>query len=166
MTWAVDDIERFVADPPCDAVVSWHTSFGYGDDTSAAAVLDCARRSLRPRGRFLLDVGNFELLVGDFKPEWRSELATSRGPVEVRRRSTWDGPVDGPGWLAQEWTFFLPDGREATRSATVRVFPKRALIDLCAAAGLRVVDTFGDHAGGPWTPIAPRCMLLASREDQ
>src|SRR5436305_2588561 len=70
-----DDMRHFCRPDSFDAVINLYTSFGYFDDPDDdRAVLRNVFRSLRPGGRFLMDLLGKEVLARGFRErDWREQ---------------------------------------------------------------------------------------------
>ena len=135
-----------------DAIASLFTTFGYFDDEGNREQLAGFRRVVRDDGVLLLDFLNVPPVTDTLVPE--SERRQGEATIRERRRIR-DGRVE------KEVAFTLP-GRETERwTESVRLYGRDELIDLARVCGFRVTETFGDLAGGSWSPSADRLVLRA-----
>jgi SAM-dependent methyltransferase len=124
-----------------DSAICMWTSFGYFDDESDnLATLKRIHRSLKPGGRFLVELINRDWLLANFEPlGWRE---TKKGYVLERRqmdilRSRLDS----------EWIH--TDGSETSRKhLSLRVYSVHELVGLLADAGFKMEKIFGDRQEG------------------
>ena len=141
-----------------DAVVNLFTSFGYFEDESDhLRVLQEVRRSLKPGGRFLLEMANRDGLVRRFQAhdwhEFPDFLALEeRAFIAERDR------------IETRWVKVYPDGRRKEYTSSLRLFTLRELIELFSQAGLKVLGRYGTLQGDPWSWEAPRLVLVAKAE--
>ena len=153
----IADAFVFKADPPCDAVFNWWTSFGYADDdTTNTLMLRRAWESLRPGGRYALDFMNVPGLYRHFLPH----VVTRNGEVTLVRESTLDLPANV---IRKQWTYFMPDGRRVLHHSAVRLYDPAALWRLFKAAGFTEVTFFGDVDGSALSLDSPRCIIVARK---
>jgi ubiquinone/menaquinone biosynthesis C-methylase UbiE len=153
----VADAFEFRADPPCDAVFNWWTSFGYSEaNETNTLMLRRAWESLRPGGRYALDFMNVPGLYRHFLPH----VVTRNGEVTLVRESTLDLPANV---IRKQWTYFLPGGRRVVHHSAVRLYDPAALRRLFEAAGFSEVTFFGDVDASPLTLNSPRCIVLAHK---
>lgn len=153
----VADAFVFKADPPCDAVFNWWTSFGYAeDDAINTLMLRRAWESLRPGGRYALDFMNVPGLYRHFLPH----VVTRCGEVTLIRESTLDLSASV---IRKQWTYFLPEGRRVVHHSAVRLYDPAALRRMFEAAGFADVTYFGDVDASPLTLNSPRCIITAHR---
>ena len=153
----VADAFVFKADPPCDAVFNWWTSFGYAeDDAINTLMLRRAWESLRPGGRYALDFMNVPGLYRHFLPH----VVTRCGEVTLIRESTLDLSASV---IRKQWTYFMPDGRRVVHHSAVRLYDPAALRRMFEAAGFADVTFFGDVDASPLTLNSPRCIITAHR---
>jgi SAM-dependent methyltransferase len=141
-----------------DAAYSYWTSFGYFEDESHDyVVLRRVAESLRPGGKFLLELLSAETLLPVFQPERTTALDES-GASQVRHRDRLDLEA---GRVESEWTF-VEDGRERTSHASLRLYNYRDLCALLREAGFERIEGFDSKTGQPFAPGAKRLALVAS----
>jgi len=150
------DIRTF--DPPadCDLAINIFTSFGYfGGDAADAVIMAKAAQSLRPGGRFILDVVNREAVVRGFKPRQRR----GRPGNYVIEESRLDLAAGG---LIARWTFVRGRHR-SEHTITIRLYALHELVRMAAERGLRFLEACGDFDGSAYGPGSPRCILVAEK---
>jgi SAM-dependent methyltransferase len=153
----VADAFEFRADPPCDAVFNWWTSFGYADtDETNTLMLRRAWESLRPGGCYALDFMNVPGLYRHFLPH----VVTRSGDVTLVRESTLDLAANA---ILKQWSYFLPDGRRVVHHSRVRLYDPAALRRLFESAGFSDIAFFGDVDASPLTLNSPRCIVTAKK---
>lgn len=153
----VADAFEFVADPPCDAVFNWWTSFGYSDsDETNTLMLKRASESLLPGGRYALDFMNVPGLYRHFQPH----VVTRNGDVTLVRESTLDLAANT---IRKQWTYFLPNGQRTVHHSSVRLYDPAALRRLFEAAGFTDIQFYGDVDGSTLTLNSPRCIITARK---
>ncbi len=137
-----------------DVVVNLFTSFGYfAEDAQHVTVLRSVATLLTRGGSFVLDYFNAPWVRRALVP--REERVVGRQRVIVERQISAD-----ERYVTKEM-HLLDDGRSFVER--VRLFTPDDLERLLASAGLRVTHRFGDYAGGPLTPAAPRAILVSCR---
>lgn len=136
------------------AVVNLFTSFGYFDeDEQHARVLREVARVLRSGGTFVLDFLNAPMVRAGLVP--RDERRSGATVVVQERQLSADGRfVTKTIHLGGEGRSFIE---------RVRLYERSELESMLADAGMTTEVVLGDYAGGPHTPISPRCLLLARR---
>ena len=140
------------------AVVNFFTSFGYFDDEADdARVVAEVARVLAPGGAFLSDVFNVERVVAALAA---LEEKTVDG-VRIRIRRRYD-----PAARRVEKEIEMGEGeRRRVFHERVRAFGEGELRALHAAAGLSVVEAFGDFDGTPFDARhSPRLILLGVKD--
>lgn len=124
-----------------DAAICMWTSFGYFDkQNDDLTTLKRIRRSLRPGGKFLIELINRDWLIGNFEPfGW---LETKNGYVLEKRQ------IDLlTSRLYAEWTY--TDGDQSTKkNLSLRVYSVHELVGLLAEAGFKQEKLFGDRQEG------------------
>jgi len=152
----VADIRNFTPPSECDAAISIFQSFGYFEsDAADAIIMDKAAESLRPGGRFILDVINREVAVGNFKPRdkrgrWRNYVL-ERSQLDLQT-----------GHLVARWTF-MRHGRRSEHTVRIRLYALHELIHMAEARGLRFEAAYGDFDGRPYGRQTPRCIFVAEK---
>lgn len=150
------DIRTF--DPPrdCDLAINIFTSFGYFESDRADAVLLAkAAESLRPGGRFILDVLNREAAIAGFKPR---EKRGSPGNYVIEETR-----LDlQTGHLRSHWTF-VRGKHKGEHHIRIRLYALHELIDMAGQHGLRFVEACGDFTGRPYGRQTPRCIFVAEK---
>ncbi|MDW8031088.1 MAG: class I SAM-dependent methyltransferase [Candidatus Bipolaricaulota bacterium] len=139
-----------------DAVINLFTSFGYFErEEDHLQVLKEVRKSLKPGGRFLLELQNRDWLIKNFRPRnWQeypdffvleeSKMNFARNRIESR-------------WIV------LKGAERKEYSLSLRVFTLAELLGLFAQAGLNVLGYYSNLRGEPWSLEAQRLALLAER---
>jgi len=144
-----------------DAAYSYWTSFGYFEDESHDyVVLRRIAESLRPGGKFLLELLSAETLLPVFQPERTSPLDES-GTNQLRHRDRLDLET---GRVESEWTF-VEGGRERTSRLSLRLYNYRELCALLREAGFESIEGFDSKTGQPFGPGAKRLALVATKCD-
>jgi SAM-dependent methyltransferase len=155
------DAFEFVPATRCDGAYNWWTSYGYAPTREEnVKMLARAFESLRPGGRFALDVPNAPGLFRGFLPHVVTRRVMPEGEIVLVRESELDL---GAGVLRKRWTYFLPDGRRVE-------YPSALLLELpsdVAASFRRVgfdeVTLYGNVRGEPLTLESPRCIVVGRR---
>lgn len=156
-SFEVADAFVFKADPPCDAVFNWWTSFGYAEsDDINQLMLRRAWESLRKGGFYALDFMNVPGLYRHFLPH----VVTRNGEVTLIRESTLDLSANV---IRKQWTYFLPDGRRVVHHSAVRLYDPAALRRLFEDVGFTEVTFYGDVDASPLTLNSPRCIITARK---
>jgi SAM-dependent methyltransferase len=137
-----------------DAVVNLFTSFGYfEEDSESARVLVEVARVLRPGGRIVLDYLNAPAVRGDLVPR-DERVVEGRTVIQERTLSTDGRFVVKRIRVAGEAMEFVEQ---------VRLFERKDLEAMLAAAGLVVREALGDYHGAPYDARSPRLILVADR---
>jgi SAM-dependent methyltransferase len=138
-----------------DRIVNWFTAFGYfDDDEEDRRVLRAAHRSLRPRGRLLIENNNPAELLG----RWQPSNVVERDGDFLIDRSRFD-PVSG---RATTERVIVRDGKTRRTTFSVRMFIAVELGAWLREAGFSAVDFF-DREGEPLTAQSRRMITIARR---
>ena len=137
-----------------DAVINLFTSFGYFErEEDHLQVLREVYKSLKPNGRFLLELMNRDWLIKNFRSRnWQeypnffvleeSTMNFTRNRIESR-------------WIV------LRGAERKEYKLSLRVFTLAELLELFAQAGLKVLGYYSSLQGEPWSVDANRLALLA-----
>ena len=129
------------------------------------AALRCARRHLAPGGVFAFSMPNPELLrsLPPLSPAEVEEVfphPQDGAPVQVS--SAWQR---GARWFTLHWHYDhrLPNGQVERLSAAVRheMIPLEIHLEELAAAGLRLVQVYGDFSGAPYQADSDELIVIA-----
>lgn len=147
-------------DPHCggcmDGVVNLFTAFGYFDDEADhQRALDAMSESLKPGGWFLQDFLNADHVRSDLVP--RTVDTFPDGEIE-QRRTIADGRINKRICIRH-----FSDASEKVFEESVRLFDLSDLDRMHRKAGLVLKSVCGDYAGGPFTPVSPRLILISTK---
>jgi SAM-dependent methyltransferase len=144
-----------------EAAISMDTSFGYlPTEQEDAKSLAEVRRALGVGGEFILDVFNREYLVGKYAGK-ASEPKLYEYPsftLQQQRKVNDDGEQLRDLWTIQD----KATGQVRVFGHSVRLYPRMHLETLLKETGLAVQSVYGDYEEQPYSPGAPRLILLAS----
>ncbi len=139
-----------------DAVINVFTSFGYFDEAGNRRVIQEVAKSLRPGGRFLLELLNRDGLLPRFQPRVWQETAdgfllteTSYDPFTSR--------TQGRSVLISR------AGGVKEHALSTRAYSLHELRTLVLAAGFVDVEAYGALDGSPFLFNGPRTVLVARR---
>jgi SAM-dependent methyltransferase len=148
------DMRELPFDEGFDVVVCMWGSFGYFDDAGNLAQARAACRSLRPGGRYLIDVPAAESLL----PNFRERDWFTAGDIDVLERRSY---VVGTGRIETEWTF-VRGGERRVQNTSIRVYTVRELTDLLADAGFTSFSALDDELE-PYDLGSRRLWLIATK---
>jgi SAM-dependent methyltransferase len=141
-----------------DAVINMFTAFGFFDNEQEdLKVLKGVHRALKPGGQFLIDVINRELATHvDIPRRWIKEnhayLLEERFFDFFRSR------------LEMTNLLILQNGETKQANFSIRLYTLTEMIDLLHAAGLVLIDVYGDFSGALYNADSPRMILVAQKE--
>lgn len=155
------DALEFVAQPACDGVFNWYSSFGYAaDDERNRQMLCKAADSLKPGGRFALDVPNFPGLLRNFQHylvrrgevQGQAVLLIRDSQLNFRR-----------GLLEQTWTWHIGARPPVQRRSALRIYLPHQIAEMLAVSGFAEIEFFGGLAKQPFELDSPRLIVTATR---
>jgi SAM-dependent methyltransferase len=152
------DMLNYCRNSAFDGVLNLFTSFGFFEtDEEELQVLTNVFESLKPNGRFIIDILGKEVLARKFQS--RSWQSTADGTVllleERKIRSGW-GSIDN------RWLVFNEAGRHEFRF-TLHVYSGMELKTLLQRAGFKEVALYGSLDGAPYDNEATRLVAVAQR---
>jgi SAM-dependent methyltransferase len=153
-----------------DAVINIFTSFGYFDDADNMKVLRVATRSLKPKGKLLIDINNALSVICALSKEGRKDSKTgcvttiketelSNG-LKVNIREEWN-PLTMRWRVTRFWT---ENGKSRRYEIDVRLYLLPELKYLMESSGLRCEKVFGDFGGSAFDSDSKRLIIIASRK--
>lgn len=143
-----------------DAVINMYSSFGYLEsEAEDLKVLESISRSLKPGGRFLLDILNREWAVANYiQNDWHSE---TDGTLYVEHRAL---DLESSRMRVR---FVIVDpngGRHDSIGHDIRLYTLTEMIRLLERVGLGKIEVFGGFDSEPYG-IETRRMILCARKD-
>ena len=153
--WLVGDMREALPGETFDLVLNLFTSFGYfADEADDRLVVGAAASMLEPGGRFLLEVINGQLIMGNFQErEWFTV-----GQIAVMERRSLDVPTRR---MVVERTVSSTNGEDTSVHA-VRLYRGPEIETMLTAAGFARVDLYGDWDGAPLTPESLRVLAVGT----
>lgn len=156
--WRQGDMRELPFESEFSSVYSFFTSFGYYDDEENERVLGGIAKSLKPGGRFLIEMLNRDWLLTH--------------PQQL----VWTQQDDG-SFLMEETLIQLAESRVVTRQVLIdpsggpkvnkeyslRAYTCAELTSLLRRHGLRVIATWGGIQREPYSTESRRLALLAER---
>ena len=143
-----DDSRRGVLPTDMDLVINWSSQFGYFSDEGNADLLKRFAGCLAPGGRLLIEVANPDRVIAG---EATRIIASGEQVCE-----TWDAE-------SKRATVIFPATQfRGPVSASVRVYSCDEYRSMLAAAGLKLVDFYG-QGFTEFTPESTRLIVLAQR---
>ena len=138
------DAFDFVAPRKCNAGINWFTSFGYDrDDRVNIKMLQRARESLVPGGRFALEYISIAKVFAEFRSCMLDKMTLDGQELWLIQEPS----IDFKGGMIQgSWTFLRTDGTREVRRTENRAYMPHELIRLFTEAGFVDVDIFGSDA--------------------
>lgn len=140
------------------AIINMFTSFGYlpSESEDAVSLLE-VNRTLRGRGKFLLDLANRDHIVRTFRERDWAEFE----PFFLLERRSLD--LKGSR-LTSQWTFIQKNtGQVRFIEHNVRLFTITRVEQLLNEAGLMVQDVYGGYEKQEFALEASRMIVLAEK---
>jgi SAM-dependent methyltransferase len=152
VTWVHGTAQELPAGWADLVLMTGHVAQYFLDDAAWRAVLGSARRALLAGGHLAFETRN------PAREEWRTW--SSEEPRAAMGRTVRTA-VERHGDLVTHTDVWSQGGRRWTTSETLR-FPSWGAVEQgLAAAGLEVVETWGDWDGGPLRATSPEWIVLA-----
>jgi SAM-dependent methyltransferase len=152
------DMRRIAFKGEFDAVICMLTSFGYFNDRENKDIVRKVALSLKRGGKFLLDVGNPEWLIGNLKPHAERRIGDMM--VEENRSISVDNKH-----VKNAITYSYPDnGKSRTVTTEFRQYSEAELRKMLGACGLSVHEVFGDYdVSKPLTSASKRLLVVSEK---
>lgn len=142
-----------------DAAFCLGNSFGYLDDQGNANFLKAVARTLKPTGRFALDIGTLaESIMPNLEPRHWYEA----GDILMLIENHYD---HARGRLNTDYTF-IRDGVQEKRSSSHRVYTYRELRSLLDEAGFEDVEAYRSTEQEPFQFGAQRLLMTAVKRTE
>ncbi len=140
-----------------DLATNFFTSLGYFDKTSEnEAVIEGFANVLKPGGILLLDFLNVPFVKANLV---ESETIEKQNiSFQIHRR------IQG-GWIEKSIQFDW-EGVAQHHVERVRTLSRSDFENLLSRHGLIIRKTWGDYTLSDWSPLAPRCIILAERKPE
>lgn len=153
-----DDMRSFKRPGHFDMVLVMWTSFGYFTDSKDhARVLTCARESLRPGGRLVLDLVSREHLAHTLEPVHLTEFEDESLLVERPLL------VDEMTRLDNEWLLVTGDDQVHRASFSHHVWSTSEIRRLLADCGLQCLGLYGSVEGDLLELDSERMVVIGER---
>jgi SAM-dependent methyltransferase len=150
------DIRRYAPPADRDLAINIFTSFGYFENEQADSIIfRKAAESLRPGGRFILDVNNRERLVAH-PPKIEKRGDENNYVIDESRLDLTDSR------LTCTWTF-VRDGETREHTIRIRLYCLHELIALGKQFDLEYVKAFGDFDGSAYGGESRRCITVFTK---
>ena len=157
--WIEADM-REPAPGPFDAAISMDTSFGYfADEDDDHAVLDAVKRSLRPGGRFFLDVLARDAYLDQDQPRFWRELPGGELLLLDRDFDSVTSRLHIDALMVDR------DGSRHTEEFDIRLYTQTELRHMLRRAGFTVRQVWGGFNGAPPGPRRSRLLLLSESKE-
>lgn len=141
-----------------DAVLNLYTSFGYFEnDEDDLALLANVRDSLKPNGRFVLELNGKEVFTRQFQP--RTWYPNANGTAFLLEERTVRS-----GWAYVDNCWRVLDGSACREYRfPIRVYSGHELESLLRRAGFSDVSLYGSLVGTPYDHVAERLVAVARK---
>jgi SAM-dependent methyltransferase len=152
------DMREIPYDNEFDAIINMLTAFGFFENEQEdLRVLKGVHKALKPGGQFLLDVINREAAAQIEVPrQWIREnhafLLEERVFDFFRSR------------LEMTRLLILQSGEVKQANFSIRLYTLTEILELFNAAGLVLIDVYGDFSGALYNAESPRMILVAQKE--
>lgn len=155
------DAFEFVPEWTCDGVFNWYSSFGYADtDALNQKMLLRAFETLRPGGRFALDVPNLPGVLRGFQRHLVRHGESAGRAVTLVRASEINLQR---GLLEQTWTWLIEGRPPVERRSALRLYLPHQIRELMEQSGFTDVRFFGSIDRDTLKLDSPRLICVAER---
>ncbi len=151
------DIREFERDNFYDACINFYTSFGYSQyEDENIKVIENVHSSLKPGGRFLLDVMGKEVLDKIYTDEdlWRIDEGYFLEERTIRKDIS---------MLESSWKLIRDDGEVKEHRFMYKLYTEKELKNLLKGVGFEEIEIYGDLDGARYDENASRLIALAQK---
>ncbi|MFP4001801.1 MAG: class I SAM-dependent methyltransferase, partial [Thermoplasmata archaeon] len=148
------DMRDFKRKVEYDAVINFFTSFGYSrDDSENRKVLQNAYQSLKPGGKFLLDVMGKKILdeIYTDTDRWRMDDGYFLEERKIR---------EDLNMLESEWKLIKDNGEVHKHKFMYKLYTREDLEEMLDEVGFKEVSIYGDLEGSDYDEGAERLIVL------
>jgi len=157
MEWVNEDMRRFCRPAQFDLAVNLYSSFGFFDKPEEdRQVVKMVYDSLRPGGKFMVELYGKEVVAGRFRErDWYED----NGIIVLKERSI----SDDWGKIGLHWILFQGDKREEQRTH-MRLYSAKELEAVFRECGFAKVESYGDFSGSPYDHRARTLVVIGTKE--
>lgn len=153
--WQIRDMRDLPWTARFDAAFSFWGSFGYFEEEENRAFLKAVARTLKPGGRFFMDVHTTETLLPRLVPRWWSKT----GEIYVLQAMEFHPESSR---ILTTWTF-LKGNQIETKESVIRLYSYRELLEMLKEAGFEAWEGFGSMEKEPFRLGSTRLYLVATK---
>lgn len=144
-----------------DAVINLFSSFGYfPQEKENLKVLKVINKSLKPRGKFLLDLLNKDRFFKQLpisklkKIWWKSRNNYILEDISFSKNKK----------FVNYLTIISPKGKIRNTYAFMRLYSLLEIKNELRKTGFKILKTYGDYQGNKFTLLSPRLIILAQKK--
>ena len=153
-----NDMRKIIFKNEFDAVINLFTSFGYFEqEKEDIRVLKNINQSLKPKGKFILDLLNknwFFERTQILKTWWKA------GSSYILENNDFD--VNKKRWI-NNIIVISPIGKINHTHTSVRLYSFLEIKKYLKEAGFKVLKVYGDYKGNKFSVSSPRMIILAKK---
>ncbi|MBU7017549.1 MAG: methyltransferase domain-containing protein [Theionarchaea archaeon] len=150
-----EDMRTFCRPESFDGAIMMFTSFGYFEEDEDRIVLENVCKSLKDKGRLLLDVKGKEIVARTFtERDWREK----DGIFHLEERKI----VENWTRTNNRWIIIDGDSRKEVQFL-LRIYSAHELCTLLQECGFSSVNVFGNMEGKPYDHAAKRLIAVAQK---
>ncbi|MBS3780990.1 MAG: class I SAM-dependent methyltransferase [Candidatus Thermoplasmatota archaeon] len=152
------DIRDFKRDNFYDACINFYTSFGYSEDEDEnIKAIENVHSSLKPKGKFLLDVMGKEVLDEIYTDEdlWRLDDGYFLEKRKIR---------DDLDMLESKWKFIKDNGEVKEHKFMYKLYTEEEIRKLLKEVGFEEINIYGDLDGSRYGKQASRLIAVAQKQ--
>lgn len=155
ITWEHRDMRDLPWTHTFDGAICFGESFGFFDDCNNLKFVEAIFKTLKPGGKFFLDVLAAEVLF----PRFQERSWHTAGDILVVSESKYDH-VEGR--VNTTWTI-VQNGRLETKSSSMHIYTYHELHNLLRKTGFCRVESYGSLEGDSFTLGSRRLYLVAMK---
>lgn len=153
------DALEYVTPEKVDAVINWHTSFGYfKEDSKNIKMFQKAYDSLEKEGIFILDYINFDYVINNFLEEFNQEYIFDNKKLLLSRKSKLEEEM-----LIQEWKLYDKEEIVWSNVGYTKIYFFEQLKLLLEKTGFIIQEVYGDSNFNIFNKNSKRCIIIAKK---
>ena len=155
------DAFEFVPAATCDGAFNWYSSFGYAKTNEQnLQMLARAYESLKPGGKYAMDVPNFAGLIRGFQRHLVRTGESDGRTVTCVRESRINLQA---GLLEQTWSWIVEGRRIDKRKSALRIYFPHEIAEMLRSVGFDKIELFGGIDSSCIELDSPRLVIVGRK---
>lgn len=154
------DIRKISFNNEFDAAINWFSSFGYfRKEDENLKVLKNINKSLKPSGKFLLDLLNSDWFFKKISKSPKKIWWKAGGNYILLE----DCSSDKNKIMANRWIIIDPSGKIKHTYTFMKLYNLSKIKQYLKRTGFKILKVYGDYQGNKFTSSSPRMIILTQK---